>query len=136
MTRRTWRTALEVAALGINCLFCRLKLKSYCTSSFTFISSYFLAKDYGCRLGYWWHIYSLCQSFHRLLLQPYYPHLPHHIWYFIDATTPSVLNRLDEILKIYKHAMDHGAGAADCKPAHEEQLKISRRMREARGKRW
>lgn len=60
-----------------------------------------------------------------------YPHLPQHTWYFIATTTLSILNRPDEIPKIYKHAIDHGAGAMDCKPAHEEQLRISRRMREA-----
>jgi hypothetical protein len=60
-----------------------------------------------------------------------YPHLPHHIWYFIAATTLSIVNRPDEIPNLYKHMMDHGAGATDYKPAHEEQLKISRRVREA-----
>jgi hypothetical protein len=60
-----------------------------------------------------------------------YSHLPHHTWYFIAATTLSVLNRPDEITAVYKHAIDHGPGATDCKPAYEEQLKVSRRMREA-----
>jgi hypothetical protein len=60
-----------------------------------------------------------------------YLHLPHHTWYFIAATALSVLNRPDEITAVYKHVIDHGPGATDCKPAHEEQLKISRRMREA-----
>jgi len=41
------------------------------------------------------------------------------------------LNRPDEIPKIHKYALDHGAGATDYKPVHEEQLRISRRMREA-----
>jgi hypothetical protein len=82
------------------------------------MSSYFLAKDYGCGLGYWWHIFIM--SVLPSIVTPAllssirnYPHLPHHIWYFIAATTLSVLNCPDEIPKVYKHAMDHGAGAAD-----------------------
>jgi hypothetical protein len=60
-----------------------------------------------------------------------HPQLPHHTWYFIAATALSVLNRPDEIPVVYEHALYHGASAPDSKPAHEEQLKISRRMREA-----
>ncbi len=63
-----------------------------------------------------------------------YPHLSHHTWYFKAATTLSILNRPDDIKTVYKHAIGHGLGAADCTPAQEEQLKISRRMREALAK--
>lgn len=59
------------------------------------------------------------------------PNLPHHTWYFIAITTLSYLNRPDEIPTVYKHAIDYGAGAVDSKPELEEQLKISRRIREA-----
>lgn len=59
------------------------------------------------------------------------PNLPYHTWYFITVTTLSCLNRPDEIPFVYKHAMDYGAGAVDSKPEFEEQLKISRRIREA-----
>lgn len=65
-----------------------------------------------------------------------HPHLPHHTWYIIAATALSVLNRSDEIPKVYKHAVDYGVRATDCKQAHEEQLEISRRMREALVKGW
>jgi hypothetical protein len=60
-----------------------------------------------------------------------HPQLPQHTWYFITATTLSILNRPDEIPIVYKYALDHGANASDSNPAHDEQLKISRRMREA-----
>ena len=59
------------------------------------------------------------------------PHLPHHTWYYIAAITLSLLNRPDEIPTVYKHAIDNGPGAVNSKPGFEEQLKISRRMREA-----
>jgi hypothetical protein len=32
---------------------------------------------------------------------------------------------------VYRHAIDYGADAVDSKPDFEEQLKISRRIREA-----
>ena len=46
----------------------------------------------------------------------------HHKWYFIAATILSILNRPNEIPKFSKYAMDYGAGATGCKPAHEDQL--------------
>lgn len=60
-----------------------------------------------------------------------HPQLPQHTWYFITATTLSLLNRPDEIPKVYTHAIEHGVGVADTKPEHDEQLQISRKMREA-----
>jgi len=60
-----------------------------------------------------------------------HPNLPRHTWYYIAATTLTVLNRPDEIPKVYKHAIDHGPDCVDKLPNHDEQLKISRRMREA-----
>src|SRR6266566_5412936 len=57
--------------------------------------------------------------------------LPRHTWYYIAATTLAVLNRPDEIPHIYKHALDHGPDHSDAPPSEDEQLKISRRLREA-----
>lgn len=59
------------------------------------------------------------------------PQLPAHSWYFIAGVTLSVLNRPDEIAKIFKHAIEEGPGSLQKKPEPEEQLKIARRMREA-----
>ncbi len=51
---------------------------------------------------------------------------------FFTATKNSVIwIRPSRIPTVYKHAIDHGADAGDSKSTHEEQLKISRRMREA-----
>jgi hypothetical protein len=77
-----------------------------------------------------------------------HPHLPKHSWYFVTATALSILNRPDEIPKIYKDAIDNwpeatsptetngmsGNVASDANgsaPVQDAQLTISRRMREA-----
>ncbi|KAI9817747.1 MAG: hypothetical protein M1827_000866 [Pycnora praestabilis] len=60
-----------------------------------------------------------------------HPQLPKHSWYFIAGVTLSVINRPDEIPKVFKYAIDHGIGHSDSKPEHDEQLKIARKMREA-----
>jgi len=60
-----------------------------------------------------------------------HPNLPHHTWYFITATTLSVLNRPDELPKLYKYVLDYGADPISSAPSPDEQLKISRRLREA-----
>lgn len=60
-----------------------------------------------------------------------HPTLPRHTWYLIAAATLTVLNRPDEISKVYTYALEHGSDGVDYKPGLEEQLKISRRMREA-----
>jgi len=57
-----------------------------------------------------------------------YPNLPRNTWYFVAATTLSIINRPDEIPQIYKHALDEPTDAA---PGLEEQLAITRRIREA-----
>ncbi|KAH8879588.1 hypothetical protein GQ53DRAFT_755915 [Thozetella sp. PMI_491] len=59
------------------------------------------------------------------------PNLPGHSWYFIAATTLSILNRPDEIAKVFRYAVDHGAGNAESAPTQDERLQISRRIREA-----
>jgi hypothetical protein len=59
------------------------------------------------------------------------PHLPKHCWYIITATTLSMINRPDEIPKVYKHALDFGPEAIDNPPGRDEQLRISQRTREA-----
>jgi len=57
-----------------------------------------------------------------------YPNLPRNTWYFVAATTLSIINRPDEIPQIYKHALDE---PTDSGPGLEEQLAITRRIREA-----
>jgi len=59
------------------------------------------------------------------------PHLPHHTFYFIAAATLTILNRPDEIPKVYKYAIEQGPGGVDALPEHSERLRISRRIREA-----
>lgn len=60
-----------------------------------------------------------------------HPQLPKHSWYFIAGVTLSVLNRPDEIPKVFTFALDDGAdAAATSKPAHAEQLQVARRLRE------
>ncbi|CAI4212939.1 unnamed protein product [Parascedosporium putredinis] len=62
-----------------------------------------------------------------------YPNLPRHSWYFVAATTLSIINRPDEITQIYKYALNNGLDQdqVDSTPNIEEQLAISRRIREA-----
>jgi hypothetical protein len=60
-----------------------------------------------------------------------HPYLPRNTWYFIAATTLSILNRPDEIQKVYKHAIDNGGDYFDLTPSEDEQRRISRRIREA-----
>lgn len=60
-----------------------------------------------------------------------HPNLPRHTWYFIAATTLSILNRPDEIPKVYNHALDIGDDRVDPVPGQDERLRISRRIREA-----
>jgi len=60
-----------------------------------------------------------------------HPYLPRNTWYFIAATTLSILNRPDEIPKVYQHALENGGDYFDVAPSEDEQRKISRRIREA-----
>jgi hypothetical protein len=60
-----------------------------------------------------------------------HPDLPPHIWYIIAAATLTILNRSDEIPKIYEHALVFGPSCRVSRPEHEAQLTILRRMREA-----
>lgn len=66
-----------------------------------------------------------------------HPHLPQHTWYFIAGVTLSVLNRPDEIPKVFSYALEHGVDAAYDKElgqkelAHAEQLRIARKLRES-----
>ncbi|KAM5363175.1 hypothetical protein ACJZ2D_012140 [Fusarium nematophilum] len=59
------------------------------------------------------------------------PNLPRNTWYFITATTLSALNRPDELPKVLEHAIEAGSDIAEAMPGREEQLSISRRLREA-----
>lgn len=62
-----------------------------------------------------------------------HPHLPLHSWYFVAGVTLSVLNRADEIILVFKHAIEGGGHSTPTvtRPGHGEQLMIARRMREA-----
>lgn len=61
-----------------------------------------------------------------------HPMLPAHTWYFIAGVTLSVLNRPEEIGKVFTYAIEKGPRPdEDAKPSHDEQLKIVRKMREA-----
>ncbi|MCJ1235300.1 hypothetical protein MMC14_003267 [Varicellaria rhodocarpa] len=60
-----------------------------------------------------------------------HPQLPSHSWYFIACVTLSMLNRPDEIPKVFNHVIERGAGNVDSAPGHEEKLKIARKTREA-----
>lgn len=60
-----------------------------------------------------------------------HPNLPRNTWYFVTATALSILNRPDEIHKVYKHALENGPTHIDTLPNVDEQLRITRRMREA-----
>lgn len=62
-----------------------------------------------------------------------HPQLPLHTWYFITGVTLSVLNRPDEIPKVFQYALEKGVehGADARPPKHEERLEIARKMREA-----
>lgn len=60
-----------------------------------------------------------------------HPNLPRNTWYFVAATALSILNRPDEIHKVYKHAIENGPSHIDIVPSLDEQLRITRRMREA-----
>ncbi|KAH7198683.1 AhpD-like protein [Fusarium flagelliforme] len=60
------------------------------------------------------------------------PNLPRNTWYFITATTLSALNRPDELPKVLRSAIEEGPSAdGSGVPSRDEQLRISRRLREA-----
>lgn len=60
-----------------------------------------------------------------------HPNLPRHCWYFIMATTLSILNRPDELPKLFAHAIESGPDAKEARPSSDDELKIARRFREA-----
>jgi hypothetical protein len=59
-----------------------------------------------------------------------HPKLPQDCWYFITAVALSVLNRPDEILKVFSYVIETSSGSKVSKPDHE-QLRIARKIREA-----
>ncbi|KPM43538.1 hypothetical protein AK830_g3006 [Neonectria ditissima] len=59
------------------------------------------------------------------------PNLPRNSWYFITATTLSILNRPDELPKVYTHAIDEDIDTTGGTAKQENHLRVSRRMREA-----
>ncbi len=60
-----------------------------------------------------------------------YPHLPSNTWYFITGVTLSILNRPDEIPKVFQHAVEKAPLSNGKSLRHDEHLMIARRMREA-----
>ncbi|KAI9678829.1 MAG: hypothetical protein M1817_005889 [Caeruleum heppii] len=63
-----------------------------------------------------------------------YPHLPQNTWYFIAGVTLSVLNRPEEIPKVFGSVLENGVGREGTigrKPGYDEQIRWARRMREA-----
>lgn len=60
-----------------------------------------------------------------------YSDLPPRTWYIIAVTTLTILNRPDEIPKVYEHALQFGPSRTPSNLDHEEQLEILRRIREA-----
>jgi hypothetical protein len=60
-----------------------------------------------------------------------HPDLPPHVWYIITVSVLTVLNCPDEVPKVYEHALKFGPSETASTPEHEEQLHISRRIREA-----
>lgn len=61
-----------------------------------------------------------------------HPSLPRHSWYLVAASALTVLNRPDEVARIYASAIENVvASSVDIKPGTGEQLDISRRIREA-----
>lgn len=59
------------------------------------------------------------------------PHLPPHVWYIIAAATLATLNCPDEIPKVYEHALGITQTQTFSPLGHDEQLNISRRLRES-----
>jgi hypothetical protein len=60
-----------------------------------------------------------------------HPVLPKQSWYFIAAVTISIINRPDEIQKVYTYALNHEVSENYSPLEHDERLNISRRIREA-----
>jgi hypothetical protein len=56
--------------------------------------------------------------------------LPHQTWYFIAGVTLSVLNRPDEIPKVFQHALEEVETVEHGPRVHVLQLSAARRMRE------
>lgn len=52
-------------------------------------------------------------------------------WYFIAAATATVLNRPDEVVKIYRHIVSSNNDGGLVTLSKDEHLKILRRIREA-----
>ncbi|CCT72340.1 uncharacterized protein FFB20_12246 [Fusarium fujikuroi] len=60
------------------------------------------------------------------------PNLPRDTWYFVTATTLSALNRPDELPEVFKNAIGEGSETTgNGIPSRDDQLRISRRLREA-----
>lgn len=60
-----------------------------------------------------------------------HPNLPRHSWYIIASSALTVLNRPEEIPKVYTYAVEATPQGAGQPITPEEQLSITRRIREA-----
>jgi hypothetical protein len=56
-------------------------------------------------------------------------HLPPQTWYFISGVALSILNRPDEIPKVFQHAIEQVPFSTSTR--REEEFRVARRMREA-----
>ena len=56
-------------------------------------------------------------------------HLPSQTWYFVSGVALSILNRPDEVSKVFQYAVAAASSTSALK--HEEELQVARRMREA-----
>ncbi|KAG5797916.1 hypothetical protein H9Q69_003073 [Fusarium xylarioides] len=60
------------------------------------------------------------------------PNLPPNTWYFITATALSSLNRPGELPQVFKNAIEESSyTTGNSVPSRDDQLRISRRLREA-----
>lgn len=53
-----------------------------------------------------------------------------HSWYLITGVTLSVLNRPDEIPKVFNYSLEHDIDGTNSKSTHAQKLEIARRLRE------
>ncbi|KAL9110002.1 MAG: hypothetical protein Q9227_005341 [Pyrenula ochraceoflavens] len=59
------------------------------------------------------------------------PFLPPNSWYFITAATLSILNRPDEIPRVFRYALENDCGNGNDQIQHRERLNVARKLREA-----
>ncbi|KAH8200293.1 hypothetical protein TruAng_005566 [Truncatella angustata] len=60
-----------------------------------------------------------------------HPTLPPHGWYIVAASALTILNRPDEVAKVWSFAIEDGSHGVKHEPDQERQRRITRRIREA-----